>query len=340
MSATTNLFHYRKAFTLESGQILPEFSLQYTTAGRLREDHSNVVWVCHALTGNADATTWWSGLFGPGGAFDLKDYFVICANVLGGCYGSTGPLSVSNQTAAPWFHHFPTLTVRDAVKAFDVLRNELQITKVHTLIGGSLGGQQVLEWALQKPEVFERIIPVACNAFHSPWGVAFNESQRMAIELDPTWSEHSERAGLNGMKVARSIAMISYRTYGIYDRTQSEPTTDLPSVFRSASYQQHQGKKLADRFNALSYHRLTKMMDSHNIGRGRSSVSDALAAIKAKTLIVGIDQDILFPVAEQHFLQQHIPNSVYGEIKSPYGHDSFLVEFDQLNKIIHSFLSL
>ena len=339
MSVTTNLFHHRKAFTLESGEILPEFSLQYTTAGRLREDYSNVVWVCHALTGNADAATWWSGLFGPGGAFDLKDYFVVCANVLGGCYGSTGPLSIAPDSNKPWFHRFPNVTVRDAVSAFDLLRKELNIPKVHTLIGGSLGGQQVLEWALLVPEVFERIIPVACNAFHSPWGIAFNESQRMAIELDPTWSEHSERAGLNGMKVARSIAMISYRSYGIYDRTQSESSTDLPTVFRSASYQQYQGKKLADRFNALSYHRLTKMMDSHNLGRRRAPVVEVLSTIKARTLVIGIDQDLLFPVAEQHFLQKHIPNSVYAELKSPYGHDSFLVEFTQLNQIINSFIS-
>lgn len=339
MEVQTNLYHHRKPLILESGEILPEFSLQYSTAGNLLEDRSNVVWVCHALTGNAEATSWWSGLFGPGGVYDLKNYFVVCANVLGGCYGSTGPLSVAPDTSKPWFHRFPTVTIRDTVKAFDLLREELQIPKVHTLIGGSVGGQQVLEWAISNSEVFERIIPIACNAYHSPWGIAFNESQRMAIELDASWSDHSALAGLDGMKVARSIAMISYRSYGIYHQSQSENSSDLPSVFRSASYQQYQGKKLADRFNALSYHRLTKMMDSHHVGRGRQSVVQALSCIKARTLVVGIDQDILFPVAEQLFLQQNIPNSVYAEIKSPYGHDSFLVEFGQLNRIIHSFLS-
>jgi len=334
-----HLFHHREQFDLESGSHLPGFQLKYTTFGTLNTDRSNVVWVCHALTGNADAPDWWEGLFASGGAFDAERFFIVCANSIGGCYGSTGPLSIDPETGKTWYHTFPELTNRDVVRAFDLLREHLGFSRIHTLLGGSLGGQQVLEWAILKPEVFRNLVPVACNAVHSAWGIAFNETQRMAIELDPGWKEDSPRAGVEGMKVARAIAMLSYRTHAIYGEQQSGESTELRSGSRAASYQRYQGQKLANRFNAFSYWTLSRMMDSHHVGRGRASVESALETIRARTLVIGIDQDILFPVTEQKFLADNIPGASYAEISTTYGHDGFLVEFDQLNKLIRAFLA-
>lgn len=337
MEKFDHTFHYKQSFELESGGSLPGFQLKYTTLGKLNAERNNVVWVCHALTGSSDFTDWWAALFREESTFDPRRYFIICANLIGGCYGSTGPLSLNPKTGEPFFHSFPALTNRDVVRAFDLLRQELRIDKVHTLLGGSLGGQQVVEWAISQPDVFEHIIPIACNAFHSPWGIAFNEAQRLAIEADPTWKENDLRAGSGGLKAARAIGMISYRHYETYQQTQSEKTNDKLGDFRAATYQRYQGEKLVNRFNAYSYWLLSKMMDSHNVGRNRVSVKDALQTIKAKTLVVGIDSDILFPVHEQKFLAEHIPDAHFREITSLYGHDGFLVEFDQLDTIIKHF---
>ncbi len=337
MEKQDQLFKYPQSFELESGKSLPGFQLQYTTFGNLNANKSNVVWVCHALTGSSNFTDWWKELFSEGAFFDPENYFIIAANALGGCYGSTGPLSLNPNTQKSYYHDFPQITNRDVVKAFDLLREELGFSSIHTLIGGSLGGQQVLEWAIQKPTTFQHIVPIACNAFHSPWGIAFNEAQRMAIESDPTWKEKDHQAGINGLKTARAIGMISYRHYQTYQSTQSEKLIDKTDDFRAASYQRYQGQKLASRFNAFTYWYLSKAMDSHNIGRDRNSVEGALQKISARTLVVGIDSDILFPVEEQKFLADLIPDASLRIISSRYGHDGFLVEFNQLNEILTTF---
>ena len=337
MEKNDQTFHYQNKFELESGSTLPGFQLKYSTLGKLNADHSNVVWVCHALTGSADFTDWWSGLFNEGRFFDPRQYFIICANVLGGCYGSTGHLSLNPETGKPFFHTFPTLTNRDVVQSFDLLRQSLGIEQVHTLIGGSLGGQQVLEWAVQQPDVFQHIIPIATNAVHSPWGIAFNEAQRMAIEADATWKENDQRAGSDGLKAARAIGMISYRYYDTYGQTQAEKSDEKIDDFRASTYQRYQGQKLANRFNAFTYYSLSKMMDSQNVGRNRGSIAAALKSIKARTLVVGIDSDILFPLSEQKFLTENIPNARLEVMTSLYGHDGFLVEFEQLSSHIKKF---
>lgn len=337
MEKHDHIFHYTRPFELEAGDTLPGFTLQYTTLGKLNDARSNIVWVCHALTGSSDFTDWWGDLFRKDSAFDPQHYFIICANMLGGCYGSTGPLSTNPETGNIFYHDFPTLTNRDAVRALDLLRQELKIEKIHTLIGGSLGGQQALEWAIQQPTVFQHLLPLACNACHSPWGIAFNEAQRMAIEADPTWKNSEATAGNEGLKAARAIGMISYRYYETYNQTQAEKHNDKLDDFRASSYQRYQGQKLVNRFNAFTYWRLSKMMDSHNVGRKREGIAEALQSIQAKTLVIGIDTDILFPVYEQKFLASHIPNAEYVEITSLYGHDGFLVEFEQLDKIIKQF---
>lgn len=339
MEKHDQVFHYQHPFELEAGTTLPGFQLKYTTLGKLNHERNNVVWICHALTGSSDFTDWWSGLFNEGKFFDPREYFIICANVLGGCYGSTGPLSHNPTTGKNFYHSFPNVTNRDVVKAFDLLRRDLNIDSVHTLIGGSLGGQQVLEWAIQQPEVFQHIIPIATNAFHSPWGIAFNEAQRMAIEADATWKENDHRAGSEGLKAARAIGMLSYRHHDTYEQTQSEKNNEKLDGFRAATYQRYQGEKLASRFNAFTYWILSNMMDSQNVGRNRTSIETALKTIKAKTLVVGIDSDILFPLNEQKYLAETIPNARLEVMTSLYGHDGFLVEFEQLSEHIRKFFS-
>ncbi len=333
---TEHTFSYEHDFLLESGEVLPGFQLQYTTAGQVDESASNVVWVCHALTANADVFDWWPGLFGTSKLYDPADHFIVCANMLGSCYGSTGPLSVDPRTDAPFYYEFPLLTNRDIVRAFDLLRQHLRITRIHTLIGGSMGGQQALEWAIMQP-VADHLIQLASNAQHSPWGIAFNESQRMAIEQDASWGERSPRAGLNGLRVARSVALLSYRHYRTYARTQHETTSDTVDKFRASSYQNYQGEKLARRFNAFSYWTLSKAMDSHHIGRKRGSIAEVLRDMSIHCLFISLDTDVLFPRSEQENLAQQVPGAQLAIIDSDYGHDGFLIETAALSLSIQSF---
>ena len=337
-------FDYKYSFPLESGESLPGFRLAYTTRGLLNEERSNVVWVCHALTGNADAGDWWGGMVGSGKYFDPEPLsgsgpFIVCVNVLGSCYGSTGPLSVNAVTGKPFYHDFPMLTVRDMVNALDLLRQELNIEKIQTCIGGSVGGEQALEWSVMQPNLIQNLIIIASGAVASPWCIAFNEAQRMAIEADPTWNENRDDAGLAGMRAARAMAMISYRTYDTYGFTQALDNNEQLDGYKAAGYQRYQGEKIVDRFNAFTYWTLTKVMDSHNVGRNRGSILNALAQVKARTLVVGIRSDLLFPPAEQQFLARHIPNANYEEIDSLYGHDGFLIEFRPLANIIRKWMN-
>ena len=327
-------FDYKFSFSLELGDELPGFRLAYTTCGTLNETRDNVVWVCHALTGNADPTDWWSGLVGTGKFYDPASQFIVCANVLGGCYGSTGPLSTNPATGTCYGHKFPTLTIRDMVGALDLLRQELGIEQIHTCVGGSVGGQQAVEWAILQPALIQNLILIATNAVFSPWGIAFNEAQRMAIQTDPTWASNVPEAGQQGLKAARSVALLSYRNYETYAFTQALDNNEQTDHYKAATYQQYQGEKLVGRFNTFTYWLLTKAMDSHNVGRNRGSIPNALGLITARTLVLGIQSDVLFPPSEQQFLARHIPNAQYEEMNSLYGHDGFLVEFKPLAQII------
>jgi homoserine O-acetyltransferase len=332
-------FVYDHSFELESGGELPQLRLAYATGGELSPAQDNVVWVCHALTGNAQPWEWWPGMFGPGEPFDLASHFVVCANMLGSCYGSTDALSVNPRTGAPYYHDFPLLTNRDMVRAFDLLRRHLGIRRVRVLLGGSMGGQHALEWAILRPELFDFLIPIATNAQHSPWGIAFNESQRMAIAADASWRERHPDAGKEGMRAARATALLSYRSYAGYAARQTEQEEGKLDHFRASSYQQHQGDKLHRRFHAFAYWTLSKAMDSHDVGRGRGGVEVALSAIQARTLVIGVSSDLLFPPAEQQLLARHIPGAAYAEIDSIFGHDGFLVETPALSERIAAFLS-
>ena len=330
---------YNRPFKLESGAALSGFHLAYTTHGKLNAAKDNVVWIFHALTANSDPAEWWPGLVGEGKLFDPVKDFIVCVNMPGSCYGSIGPFDINPKTNNSWYYDFPWFTTRDMVRAYRHLKDHLGIKKVHIGIGGSMGGQQLLEWAIEEPKLFEYIFPIATNAFHSAWGVAFNASQRFAIENDITWKEQQVDAGLEGMKTARSIALLSYRSYDTYKLTQKITSDDLDSKERSAeSYQQYQGEKLAKRFNAFSYYFLSKGMDAHNVGRDRENPVKALEQIHAKALVIAISSDLLFPPAEQEFLAAHIPHAEYRAIHSPYGHDGFLLEYEQIEEAIKTFL--
>lgn len=194
-----HIFKHTKHFTLESGQYISELQLAYHTYGTLNEDATNVIWVCHALTANSNVFDWWKGLFGKNDLFNPQEHFIVCANNLGSCYGSTGPLSLDRGAKAPLFNYFPEITTKDIARSLDLLRKHLGITKIQTLIGGSQGGQIALEWSLSVPDLAEELILIATNAQHSPWGIAFNESQRLAIKADRTFYSNLENAAQKGI---------------------------------------------------------------------------------------------------------------------------------------------
>jgi homoserine O-acetyltransferase len=328
---------YKEKFELELGESLNGIEICYHTYGNYDPNKNNVVWVCHALTANSDAQDWWSGLVGPGKLYDPAKYFIVCANYIGSCYGTTGPLSVNSDTGKPYYRTFPKVTVRDMVKAHNILRSHLGIEHIHTVLGGSIGGFQALEWSIINPDLFSNMILIGTNEKTTPWVIALNESQRMAILADKSYFKDTPNGGLEGLRTARSIALLSYRNYDIYNITQQDEGNEIISNFNACSYQQYQGTKLSNRFNAYSYLILTHSVDTHNVARGRASISSALSSIKAKTLCIGISSDILFPSAEQRNLAELIPNSEFIEINSRYGHDGFLIENEKLTDIITDF---
>lgn len=324
-------------FALESGEVLSHLEISYHTFGTLNKEGSNVVWICHALTGNSNPAEWWPGLVGPGKLFDPTRDFIICANTLGSCYGTTGPASENPETGAPYGNTFPFITIRDMVEAQRLLQQHLGIKKIKLGVGGSMGGQQLLEWAITDVDAFESIVLLSTNAQHSPWGIAFNETQRMAIKADLSLNEGKQEAGRKGLEAARAIAMLSYRTYHAYEASQTELSGDIIDDFRASSYQRYQGEKFWNRFDVYSYLRLSSAMDSHNVGRSRGGVQNALECIKARTLVLGISSDVLFPVNEQELIGKTIPNAKFEIIDSQYGHDGFLIEEEAVSRKITAF---
>lgn len=337
----SRLFRYAGPVTLESGAVLPEVEIAYDTFGELNARRDNVIWVCHALTANSDVADWWPHTVEEGKFLDPGKYFIVCANFLGSHYGTTSPLSINPATGKKWYYDFPQITVRDMVRCHQILAKHLGIERVKLLIGSSIGGFQCMEWAIMEPHFMEHLALIATTPCSEPWAAAFNESQRMAIRLDKTWGEESDDAGLDGMAVARSIALISYRGGAAYNATQQEAEPcDASFVRRAHSYQQYQGEKLRRRFNAMSYYRLSEAVDSHNIARGRGGIAEALSRIAARTLVVAISSDILFPPEAHIPLREHIADVEYHLIESEFGHDGFLVEHEKLNTIIQNFINV
>ncbi len=328
---------YEKPFPLEAGGSLPGVEVAYHTWGRLNETRDNVIWVCHALTANSDVAEWWPGMVGPGLLFDTDRYFVVCANILGSCYGSTGPMSVNPDTGRPWYRTFPLMTFRDVVEGLELVRRHLGIEKIRMIIGGSIGAQQALEYSIMYPGLIQRLAFLASSVQYAPWGIAFSQSMRLAIEADATFEQDIPGGGSKGLRAARSIALLSYRNDTIYNKTQQDDDDRLTD-FRAVSYQNYQGDKLVRRFDAYTYYHLLRLSDTHNVGRGRGGKKKALSLIKARVLSVGISSDLLFPTYEQKFLAENVERGIYREIDSLYGHDGFLVETEKLTEVVRPFL--
>lgn len=314
------IFNYPEPVQLESGYVLPQLQIAYCTYGTLNASRNNVIYVCHALTANADVADWWPHMVGDGLAFDTSKYFIVCANILGSCYGTTGPASVQPQSGKVYADKFPFITIRDVVHVHQLLAQYLQVQSIELLCGGSLGGQQAMEWAIEQPDFIQKLFLIATNARHSAWGIAFNEAQRMALQA-------------GSLEAARAIAMLSYRNYRMYNHTQTD-SDERVDDFNASAYQRYQGEKLNKRFDAHAYYTLSKAMDSHHVGRGRKSIAQALQQIQAKTLVVGISSDLLFPTEEQQLLASNIPNAALEIIDSHYGHDGFLTETQKITELL------
>ena len=325
------IYTYPQPFTLESGMSLPKLKIAYHYYGEYTPG-KKVAWVCHALTANSDVADWWKGFVGEGSMINPNDYFIVCANIIGSCYGSTGPSNMLNQ--------FPLVTIRDMVRAHILLRQHLGIEKIDLLLGGSMGGYQALEWAIMEPSVIQKMFLIATTAAESAWAVAIHTAQRLAIEADPTWKEAKPNAGAKGLKAARAIGMLTYRNYAIFKEKQTDADPEKMDDFKASSYINYQGDKLVNRFNPYSYWLLTKSMDSHHLARGRGGdLMATLDSIHTPTLIIGIKSDLLCPLAEQAFMEAHMPNASLVAIDSMYGHDGFIIETAQITTHLKAWLN-
>ncbi len=320
-------------FQLElGGQFEDGILIAYHTYGTLNAKRNNVIWVCHALTANSHVADWWSGLFGKGRVFDPSKYFIVCANILGSCYGSTGPRSINPQTGEPYGMQWPLVSVRDWVNAHERLREYLGIEEIYLCIGGSCGGHQVLEFACLIPDRIMHLGLLVTSPRETAWAIAGHEAQRLAMEADPTLFENEDHSGSAGLRAARGIALLGYRTIESYIESQTDDDESVDH-FLASSYIRHQGDKLVKRFYPHCYYHLIKTLDTHHIGRGRGAVYDVLKSIRIPATVIGIYSDRLIPVPQQEILVRHMPNSKFHAVDSLYGHDGFLIETGQIMKI-------
>lgn len=358
------LFEPPNSLRLESGAELVRLPVAYETFGTYNPQKPNAVLVCHALTGDSHACGrygpddskpgWWDPVIGPGRAIDTERYFVICSNVIGGCQGTVGPSSPDPATGRPYGIRFPVVTPRDMVRVQRELMRKLNIPKLLAVIGGSLGGMQVMEWIVTYPDMMTGAIPVAtCGRFH-PQGIAFNEVQRRAIINDPNWNGGDYYDGLRpeaGLALARMLGMITYRSDESMHRqfsrrvrgTDEDILRGFDTRFEAESYLYHQGDALVRRFDANSYLYLSRAMDLHDVSRGHSSYWEALDRIQAKLLVIGIRSDLLFPTYQQKEIVdicEELGKDVsYYEMDSPWGHDAFLVDHQMIDGVIRGFLA-
>ena len=338
-SGHTRFVELPRPLQLESGQVLPQVTVAYRTWGKLNAQRDNAVLICHALTGTHDADLWWRGLFGAGRAFDPARDFIVCSNVLGGCYGSTGPRSIDPVTGHAYGGRFPDISVRDMVHVQRALLQELGVAQLALVTGGSLGGMQTLEWAALYPYYVRSIAPIACGARQSAWAIGFSEAQRQAICSDPDWQRgdyHPARPPAAGLAAARMMAMLSYRHWDEYTQRFARQR-DHQREFQVVNYLRHQGNKLVRRFDAASYVTLTHAMDTYDLARGRGTLQSTLGVIDVPALIVGFDSDLLDPPAEQRELAAHLPCAELALLSSAHGHDAFLVDTGELNARLQEF---
>ena len=324
-------------FAFEAGGSVRGIEVVYHTSDREYKAGDRVVWLCHALTANSNPMDWWPEMVGKGCCIDPEKDYVVCVNIFASPYGTTGPRDwcAGKRREAKGERSpldFPKVTVRDMARLFPIVRKYIGIEKVDLLVGSSIGGFQALEWAILEPEVIERAAFIATAPRVTPWLGAWMESQRMAIEADPTFKAcESLAGGQKGLEAARALSLISYRTFDGYNLTQAEEDEDCLFAGRVASYERYQGEKLVKRdFDAYSYYYLTWSVDSHNVGRKRGGVAAALGKIKAKSVVITITSDGLFPPVEGREWAAWIPGAKYVEIESKWGHDGFLLETEAI----------
>lgn len=362
------LYTEAEPFRFEVGTELGPVDVAYETYGELNSEGTNCILVCHALTGSAHAAFynsetdrvpgWWDGIIGPGKALDTTKYFVVCSNFLVGCYGTTGPSTINPLTMKEYGTSFPLTTIRDMVRLQRRLLDWLGVEKVQLVLGGSMGGMQAIEWGVMYSDFVVRLAPIATGASHTAWGIGLNEVARQAILNDPAYRNgdyYAHGQPSRGLALARMIAMLSYRSpesltmrfqRDLVNDTGNRTASDLPrsdpfgkNIFQVESYLHYQGVKLVERFDANTYVYITHAMDLHDVARGRGTLREVLSAITSKVLCVGISSDVLYPAVEQRVLAELIPGAVYTEIQSVHGHDAFLIEFENMNRIIGQFLN-
>ena len=339
ISPDTLYLELQQPVTLESGAVLPSVTVAYRTWGDIENAKQRAILICHALTGSADADTWWPGIIGEGCAFDPDRDFIICSNVLGGCYGTSGPVSVHPKRDGQYQSDFPQVSIRDIVQVQAALLDHLGIETLQLVTGPSLGGMQVLEWAAMYPHRVRSIVPVGVSGRHSAWCIGISEAQRAAIEADPNWNDGRydvERQPEKGLSAARMMAMCSYRSWDNLEQRFSRESQG-EGEFQVQAYLRYQGQKINSRFDANTYVRLTQAMDSHDLARGRGSYPDVLRGIRQPALVVSVNSDILYPPAEQELLAQHLPNSELQVLDSDHGHDGFLIKSRELGDMVTAF---
>ncbi|RNC84532.1 MAG: homoserine O-acetyltransferase [Balneola sp.] len=335
-----NTYILEHTFITESGFSFDNPEIAYQTWGTLNEDKSNVVLVIHALTGNSNLEEWFQGLFWEKSPIDLNKHFVICINIPGSCYGSLGPWSINPKTGKAYKKDFPVFSIRDIARFQQHLLNGLGTQGIELVIGGSMGGMIALEFALMDDRV-NKLCLMVMGKSHSPWAIGISHAQRMALYADPKWNGgdyDKNDPPQAGLAAARAMAMLTYRAPSNYEYKFSRDRNTEKDLFEVESYLEYQGQKLVGRFDALSYDRLTKSMDTHDVSRNRGPFEEVLGSLSVPTLVIGVDSDRLYPVSEQKELVDLIPNSIYREITSGFGHDAFLIEFDQINDFLTSFL--
>jgi homoserine O-acetyltransferase/O-succinyltransferase len=358
---TTQYYHHASPLVLESGEILPSLTLAYETYGRLNRDKSNAILVCHALSGDAhvagfhdgdEKPGWWDAVIGPGKALDTDRYFVICSNIIGGCKGSTGPSSVNPETGKPYGAKFPVITIRDMVNAQKILVDHLTISQLYAVVGGSMGGMQVLQWTVTWPDSMKKAVVIATSGYSTPQQIAFNEVGRKAIISDPHWNNgdyYKKTLPTHGLALARMVGHITYLSnesmhekFGRALQGKDRIGFDFSTDFRIESYLHYQGDTFTKRFDANSYLYITKAIDYFDLTKG-GSLSTGLAGVKAAFLVISVSSDWLYPPYQsQEIVSALTANETeihYCEIRSNYGHDAFLLESGQINYIVGRFLS-
>lgn len=357
-------FHWTNGFTFDSGDTLPELTLRYETYGQLNSRRNNAILVCHALSGdhhcagihdlNDRKPGWWNNIIGPGKPLDTNRFFVICSNCLGGCQGSTGPASTNPETGRPYHLDFPLVTIGDMVRAQHLLLTEgLGIHELAAVIGGSMGGMQVLQWGIAFPGFVRKLLPLATTARQNAQAIAFNEVGRLAIMQDPEWNNgrYAEDEGPDvGLAVARMMAHITYLSdAGLQEKFGRDRVTTKKAArqlfdaeFEVESYLRYQGQSFINRFDANSYLYLTKALDRFDLYGPEERMEEQLQAVEAETLVVGFTSDWLFPPEQNraivHALLRCGKRASYAEIDMSLGHDSFLVHAPELYKLVTAFL--